>query len=237
MKDQQTLKLKTKKEQVNLYKYEEELYDEGYTYVCGVDEAGRGPLAGPVVIASCILPPFARIEGINDSKQLSEKKREELYKQIKRTALDYCVVFIKEKDVDELNIYNATKKGMLQAIEGLNKVKPDYVLIDAMPLSELETRNKSIVHGDALSASIAAASILAKVERDHYMEMMDKKYPNYGFAKHKGYGTKAHFEALAKYGPCKIHRKTFYPVSKYIAEAKQMSLDLFDDTEDSEDNQ
>ncbi len=221
--------MKSQKTEINIYKFEEELYDDGYHLVCGVDEAGRGPLAGPVVVASCILPPFLRIPGLNDSKQLSEKKREELYKIIVREAIDYKVVFIYEDEIDELNIYAATKKGMLEAINTI-ETKPDYVLIDAMPLDELEISNKSIIHGDALSASIAAASILAKVTRDQYMEKMDIKYPNYGFKRHKGYCTKMHVEALEKYGPCKIHRKSFYPVSKYIAKDKQLTLDLeFDD--------
>ena len=211
---------------VNLYKYEEELYDEGFKVVCGVDEAGRGPLAGPVVVAACILPPFLRIPGINDSKKLSEKKRDELYKIIVKEAICYKIVYITPEEVDELNIYNATKKGMLEAVEGL-KIQPDYVLIDAMPLGELHQSNKSIIHGDALSASIAAASILAKVSRDQYMKKMDIKYPNYGFARHKGYGTKMHLEALEKYGPCPIHRKSYYPVTKYYS--KQLSLDLGDD--------
>lgn len=224
------LALKNQKEEVNLYKFEEELYDEGFTNICGVDEAGRGPLAGPVVVASCILPPFLRIPGINDSKKLSAKKREELYKIIVKEALAYKIVYIYEDEIDKLNIYNATKKGMLEAIEEI-KIKPDYVLIDAMPLSELKTNNKSIVHGDALSASIAAASILAKVTRDHYMEKMDIKYPNYGFSKHKGYPTKDHIAALMKYGPSKIHRKTYYPVSTFFS--KQLSLDLdIDDKEE-----
>lgn len=223
--------MKSQKTEINIYRYEEELYDNHHHLVCGVDEAGRGPLAGPVVVASCILPPFLRIPGLNDSKQISEKKREELYKIIVKEAIDFKIVFIHEDEIDELNIYAATKKGMLEAIAGLEKT-PDYVLIDAMPLDELEISNKSIIHGDALSASIAAASILAKVSRDHYMEKMDIKYPNYGFKRHKGYCTKHHVEALEKYGPCKIHRKTFYPVTKYLAKERQLSLDLeFDDEE------
>lgn len=226
--------MKSQKEQINLYKFEEELYDEGFKNICGVDEAGRGPLAGPVVVAACILPPFLRIPGVNDSKQLSEKKREELYKIIIKNAIAYNIVFINEKTIDEINIYEATKKGMLEAINGL-KVEADYVLIDAMPLGELKTNNKSIIHGDALSASIACASILAKVSRDHYMEKMDIKYPNYGFKHHKGYGTKMHMEALEKYGPCKIHRKSFEPVARAMQKNKQMSLDLFDDEEDNKD--
>lgn len=210
-------------DQINLYEFEEKLYDEGFHLICGVDEAGRGPLAGPLVVAACILPPFLRIEGINDSKQLSAKKRKELYKVIVKNALAYKIVFVTEEDVDSLNIYQATKKGMLMAIAGL-KNKPDYALIDAMPLGELEIPHNSIIHGDARCASVAAASILAKVTRDEYMEKMDIKYPNYGFKKHKGYGTKAHMQALEKYGPCKIHRKSFAPVSKFYS--KQMSISL-----------
>jgi ribonuclease HII len=220
--------MKSQEKEINLYKYEEELYDNGFEAICGVDEAGRGPLAGPVVVAACILPPFLRIDGINDSKQLSEKKREELYKIIVKNAVAYNVVFINEKTIDEINIYEATKKGMLEAIEGL-KVKPDYILIDAMPLGELKQNNKSIIHGDALSASIAAASILAKVSRDHYMDKMDIKYPNYGFKHNKGYGTKLHMEALEKFGPCKIHRKSFEPVRRASLKTRQISLDLFND--------
>ena len=212
-------------DQINLYEFEEKLYDEGFHLICGVDEAGRGPLAGPLVVAACILPPFLRIEGINDSKQLSAKKRKELYKVIVKNALAYKIVFVTEEDVDSLNIYQATKKGMLMAIAGL-KNKPDYALIDAMPLGELEIPHNSIIHGDARCASVAAASILAKVTRDEYMKKMDIKYPNYGFKKHKGYGTKAHMQALEKYGPCKIHRKSFAPVSKFYS--KQMSIS-FDD--------
>lgn len=210
-------------EKIDLYKFEEELYDIGAHNICGVDEAGRGPLAGPVVVAACILPPFLRIEGINDSKQLSKKKRDELYKTIVKSALSYKIVFVSVEEVDELNIYQATKKGMLEAIRGLD-ITPDHCLIDAMPLGELEIPHTSIIHGDARCASVAAASILAKVTRDNYMEKMDIKYPNYGFKKHKGYGTKVHLEALEKYGPCKIHRKTYSPVSKYFS--KQLTLDL-----------
>ncbi len=210
-------------EKVNLYQKEEYLYDNGLKLVCGCDEAGRGPLAGPVVVAAVVMPPLLRIEGINDSKKLSAKKREELYKVIEKNALAISVVFVYEDEIDELNIYQATKKGMLEAINKL-KVKPDYSLIDAMPLSELKMPHESIIHGDAKSASIAAASIIAKVTRDHYMEKMDFKYPNYGFARHKGYCTKQHVLALEKYGPSPIHRKTYYPVSKYYNESRQLSL-------------
>lgn len=210
-------------QKLNLYEYEEALYDQGNQLICGVDEAGRGPLAGPVVVAACILPPFLRIEGINDSKQLTAKKREELFKIIVKNAVAYQIVFVSEADVDLLNIYQATKKGMLEAIRGL-EVTPDHVLIDAMPLGELKIPHTSIIHGDARCASVAAASILAKVTRDEFMEKMDVKYPNYGFKKNKGYGTKAHMEALEKYGPCPIHRKTYSPVSKYFS--RQLSFNL-----------
>ncbi len=209
----------------NIYKIEEELFDNGISLVCGVDEAGRGPLAGPVVIAAVIMPALERIDGINDSKKLSAKKRSELYKIIKKKALAISVVMIHEKEIDELNIYQATKKGMLEAISKL-KVEPEYCLIDAMPLNELTLPHDSLIHGDARSASIAAASIIAKVTRDEYMEKMDFKYPNYGFKRHKGYCTKLHKEALEKYGPCPIHRKTYYPVSKYYLKERQLSFDF-----------
>ena len=208
---------------VNLYQKEEYLYDSGLKLVCGCDEAGRGPLAGPVVVAAVIMPPLERIEGINDSKKLSDKKRRELYKIIEKKALAISVAFVYEDEIDELNIYQATKKGMLEAINKL-KVKPDYSLIDAMPLDELKMPHESIIHGDAKSASIAAASIIAKVTRDNYMEKMDFKYPNYGFKRHKGYCTKQHVLALEKYGPCKIHRKSYYPVSKYYEDVPERTL-------------
>lgn len=211
------------KKQINLYEYEEALQDKGYKYVAGVDEVGRGPLAGPVVVAAVILPQNKRIKGINDSKKLTEKKREELYKVIMKEAVAVSIAYVYEDVVDEINIYEATKKGMLEAVEKLS-VKPEHVLIDAMPLHELEIEHTSIIHGDALSASIGAASIIAKVTRDHFMEKMDFKYPNYGFKRHKGYCTKEHLEALEKYGPCEIHRKSFAPVAKYYN--KQLSFDF-----------
>ena len=202
------------KNNVNLYQYEEQLEDLGIKYIAGVDEVGRGPLAGPVVVAAVILPLNLRIKGINDSKKLSLKKRNELYKIILNEAIAVNVSFIDERVIDEINIYEATKKGMLEAISGL-KIKPEHVLIDAMPLRELAIAHTSIIHGDALSASIGAASIIAKVTRDEYMDKMDIKYPNYGFKHHKGYCTKEHLEALEKYGPCEIHRKSFAPVKKF----------------------
>lgn len=219
------LKVPTKNN-VNLYQYEEQLEDLWIKYIAGVDEVGRGPLAGPVVVAAVILPLNLRIKGINDSKKLSLKKRNELYKIILNEALAVNVSFIDERVIDEINIYEATKKGMLEAISGL-KIKPEHVLIDAMPLRELAIPHTSIIHGDALSASIGAASIIAKVTRDEYMDKMDIKYPNYGFKHHKGYCTKEHLEALEKYGPCEIHRKSFAPVKKFYT--KQLTLDLFEE--------
>lgn len=207
----------------SIYKFEEEIYDSGAKYICGCDEAGRGPLAGPLVVAAVILPPTLRIKGINDSKQLSAKTREAIYEIIIKEALAVKVVFISVEEIDTLNIYQATKKGMIEAITNLT-IKPDHALIDAMPLNELEIPHTSIIHGDALSASIAAASIVAKVTRDSYMKMMHEKYPEYAFDRHKGYCTKAHMEALEKYGPSPIHRKTFAPVSKFYN--KQIKFDI-----------
>ncbi len=207
----------------DLYKFEEELQDNGINLICGVDEVGRGPIAGPVVVAAVILPPTLRIKGIDDSKKLSEKKRNEIYKIIMKEAISVSIVSISEKVIDRIDIYQATKKGMLESISKLS-VKPQHVLIDAMPLNELKIEHTSIIKGDAKSASIAAASIVAKVTRDNYMTKMDFKYPNYGFKRHKGYCTKEHVIALEKNGPCPIHRKTFAPVNKYYS--KQMQFDL-----------
>ena len=215
-------------EKINLYAYEEALYDSGISLVCGVDEAGRGPIAGPLVVAACILPPLLKIEGINDSKQLSRSKREKLYKEITKNAIAYKIVYVSEQEIDETNIYSATIMGMQKAISEL-KIKPEHVLIDFMKLKDLDIPSTSITHGDALSASIAAASILAKVSRDQYMAKMDQKYPNYGFKHNMGYCTKMHMKALEELGPTPIHRKTFYPVSKYFNEVKQLELDLFEE--------
>lgn len=208
---------------INIYQHEEDLQDQGYNFVCGVDEAGRGPLAGPCVVAAVIMPLTCRIPGINDSKQLSSKKREELYKEIVRNAISISIVYVSESQIDQLNIYRATQLGMLRAVADLEQT-PDYVLVDAMPLGELDIPHESIIHGDARSASIAAASIIAKVTRDHFMEKMDIKYPGYGFARHKGYCTKEHKEKLNELGPCSIHRKTYAPVSSFFS--KQLSLQL-----------
>lgn len=187
---------------------EREKRAEGYTYIAGVDEAGRGPLAGPVYAAAVILPEEVFIEGINDSKKLSEKKREELFDIICEKALAYNIYSVDEKRIDEINILNATFEAMNGAVKGLTQ-KPDYVLIDGNRISGMEIPHETVVKGDAKSISIAAASILAKVSRDRYICKISEKYPEYGFEKHKGYGTAAHNEAILRYGPCPIHRKTF----------------------------
>ncbi len=183
------------------------LYDKSVGgIIAGVDEAGRGPLAGPVICAACIMGD-CYIEGIDDSKKLSEKKREYLYDNITNNCRAYAVGIIDEKTVDELNIYQATKIGMEKAVKSLS-IMPDIVLIDAMKL-DIEQSQLSLVKGDATSYAIAAASIIAKVTRDRMMREYDAMYPEYGFAKHKGYGTAEHIAALKKYGPCSIHRRTF----------------------------
>ena len=188
--------------------YEREAQNNGYNAVCGVDEAGRGPLAGPVFAAAVILPQGLVIEGIDDSKQLSEKKREALYDEIKSLAVAFNVAFATEKEIDEVNILNATFLAMKRAVDGLS-LRPDLVLADGNRAPDLRLPTKTIVKGDSLSASIAAASILAKVERDRLMKKLSEKYPNYGLEKHKGYGTKMHVEAIKRYGPAEIHRKSF----------------------------
>ncbi len=179
-----------------------------YQYICGVDEAGRGPLCGPVAAAAVIMPKDSRIEGVNDSKKLSEKKREALYEQIIKEAIAYHVCLIDNDEIDNINILNATLKAMENAINGLS-VKAEFALIDGNRNKGITTPNQMVVKGDSKSYSIACASILAKVTRDRLMEEYDKEYPEYGFLKHKGYGTKAHYEAIEKYGITPIHRKTF----------------------------
>lgn len=202
MKEQELDRLK------NMLEIENSLYKKGYTYICGVDEAGRGPLCGPVVAAACILPRDECIEGVNDSKKLGEKKREKLYYEIISRALAYGIGISDVSVIEEVNILNATKLAMKQAIENL-KIKPDYVLIDGNQMINIDIDGQTVVSGDARSESIAAASILAKVTRDRMLIEYDKKYPEYGFAKHKGYGTKAHIEAIGKYGLTPIHRPSF----------------------------
>ena len=193
---------------MNWLEYENYAINNGYSAVCGVDEAGRGPLAGPVCAAAVILPENTIIEGVNDSKKLSEKKREQLYEVIKNTALSYSVSYATVEEIEELNILNATMLAMRRAVEGL-KIIPDYVMIDGNRAPKLETACETIVKGDAKSMSIACASILAKVTRDRLLYEYAKEYPQYGFDKHKGYGTKLHIEMLRKYGPCPYHRKSF----------------------------
>lgn len=176
--------------------------------VAGVDEAGRGPLAGPVVVAAVILPKEIDFLGINDSKKITEKKREELFEKITKEAVAYSIIEVSEKEIDELNILAATKLGVKKAVESL-KVHPGIVLTDALSGIDTKYNIVSVVKGDAKSLSIAAASILAKVHRDRKMKELAKEFPNYGFEKHKGYGTKKHYEALKEFGMCKIHRKSF----------------------------
>ncbi len=197
--------------------YEKAFRQEGYQVIAGVDEAGRGPLAGPVSIGACILPPDCFIEKLNDSKKLSEKQRDILYDKIIECAIAWKVIFVSEEDIDKKNIYQATVDGMYQSISELN-ITPDAVLIDAVPLPKLTQPSHSLIKGDQKSASIAAASILAKVSRDRLMEEYDRTYPQYGFAKHKGYGTAEHVDAIHKYGPCPIHRKTFEPIASILKE-------------------
>ncbi len=184
------------------------LKEQGYKYIAGVDEAGRGPLCGPVVVASIILKDDIKIEGINDSKKLSEKKRELIFGKLIKEAVSYNIQIIDVEEIEKLNILGATKLGMKKAVENL-EVKPDYVLVDGNQKIDIQTKFETVVSGDAKSLSIAAASILAKVTRDRLLLQMDEKYPEYGFKKHKGYGTKAHVEAILKYGITSIHRPSF----------------------------
>lgn len=188
--------------------YENKVISNGYTAVCGVDEAGRGPLAGPVCAAAVILPPNTIIDGVNDSKKLTEKKRESLFDVIKEKSLAYSVAWASVEEIEEINILNAAMLAMRRAVEGLT-VKADFALIDGNKAPQLDIPAFPIIKGDSLSMSIAAASILAKVSRDRLMYEYDKQFPDYGFAKHKGYGTKLHREKLLELGPCEIHRRSF----------------------------
>ena len=191
------------------YLYEENAINAGYKVVCGIDEAGRGPLAGPVHAAAVILPIGLEIEGLNDSKKLSEKKREQLFDIICEKAIDYSIGVASEKEIDEINILNATFLAMHRAVEGL-KIRPDYALIDGNQYPKIPfVIEETVVKGDAKSMSIAAASILAKVSRDRFMLEKTKEYPQYEFEKHKGYGTKLHYEKIREFGPSPIHRKSF----------------------------
>lgn len=188
--------------------FEKECIEEGTPIACGIDEAGRGPLAGPVVAAACILDPDKPIYGLDDSKKLSPKKRDQLYDEIIAKAKCFCVIRVEPKEIDEVNILNATKNAMRACVKGL-AIKPDVLLIDAVNLDGTGIPVKPIIKGDAKSNSIAAASILAKVSRDRIMEEYDKEYPGYGFAQHKGYGTAAHYAAIHELGISPIHRMSF----------------------------
>ncbi|MBE6679701.1 MAG: ribonuclease HII [Ruminococcaceae bacterium] len=190
------------------FEHEKALRDDGYIAVCGVDEAGRGPLAGPVVAAACILPIDCNIEGLNDSKKLSEKKREALFEEIKEKAIAYSIASASNKEIDEFNILNATMLAMARAIEGLPKAA-DFALVDGNCIRNFPIPAAALVKGDAKCPSIAAASILAKVTRDRICMDMDKEYPEYNFKKHKGYPTKEHRDLVIKHGPCPLHRRTF----------------------------
>ncbi len=205
MKEKEELRLvKLKQIEEDIYKKHPELQ-----YICGIDEAGRGPLAGPVVVAAVVMPRDSMIEGVNDSKKVSEKKREELYDKIIEEAISYGVGIIDEKEIDKINILEATKKGLTTSLQEL-KVKPNLILVDALKgIDTLGIPYQSIIKGDALCYSISAASIIAKVTRDRIMRQWDEIYPQYGFEKHKGYGTKAHIDAIKEYGLCPIHRKSF----------------------------
>ena len=203
------------KTKIDLYEYENELKDKGIKYIGGVDEVGRGPLIGPVVACCCVLPDNFNLEGLNDSKKLTEKKRNEYYSYLIENTI-YGIGIIQPEEIDEINIYQASKKAMLQAIEEVRKqINLEHVLIDAMPL-DLDIPTTSIIKGDAKSISIAAASVIAKVTRDRLMYELDIKYPQYGFKKHKGYPTKLHLEAIKKYGLIEGYRKTYGPVKEIL---------------------
>lgn len=203
---------------MNNFEYDNEVRKEGYKLLCGVDEAGRGPLCGPVYAAAVIFPDNISIDGLDDSKKISEKKRELLFDEICEKAISYGIAFATVEEIEQLNILQATYLAMSRAVNQLS-VKPDIVLIDGNRIPpQISEPKRFIVKGDALSASIAAASVLAKVSRDRELREIDKQYPEYGFAKHKGYGTKAHYEAIEKYGILPIHRKSF--LKKYLSNEK-----------------
>ena len=194
--------------QPTMWEIEDQLYAQGVQIICGVDEAGRGPLAGPVCAAAVILPPHLEIPGLNDSKKLTDKRRRELYPLIQEQALAYGIAFADHAEVDKINILQATYLAMERALAQLS-IRPDIALIDGNRAKDFGLPVQTVVHGDSLSANIAAASILAKVTRDNLMLEMAESFPQYGFEVHKGYGTKAHYEAILQHGPCPIHRMTF----------------------------
>ncbi len=212
--------MKKIKEQIDLWQYEKELYKQGYEYIGGTDEAGRGPLIGPVVAACCVLPKDFILEGLTDSKKLTEKKREQFFPYIKEHAIAYGIGIVSPERIDEINIYQASREAMLLAIKEVReKINLEYVLSDAMPLS-LDIPSLPIIKGDAKSISIAASSVIAKVTRDHILEELDVKYPEYGFKNHKGYPTKSHLEAIEKYGLIEGYRKTYGPIKKILEAQK-----------------
>ena len=200
---------------MGLYKFENELRSKGYNLIAGTDEAGRGSLVGSVVIAAVVLPPNFYLAKLNDSKKISAKVREKLFDEIKAAAISYSCVEVSAEEIDTINIYQAAAVGMYRAVSEL-AVKPDFVLTDAMKVDFGEIPSQAIIHGDALSASIAAASIIAKVTRDRLADEWSKIYPEYGFDKNRGYGTKLHLDAIKKFGPTEIHRKTFNPVKNIL---------------------
>ena len=209
---------------IDPFKYEKELRKNGIKLIAGVDEVGRGPLVGPVVTACVILPENINLEGLTDSKKLSEKKRDFFYDEIKRQAISIGIGIVSNEEIDKINIYEATKVAMKQAISNCD-VKPEHVLIDAMKL-DLDIPSTSIIKGDLLSISISAASVIAKVTRDRMMYELDKKYPMYDFKSNKGYPTKEHLEAIKKYGIIPEHRKSYGPVKEYLERKEQLTLDL-----------
>ncbi len=210
-----------KTEDIDLLAFEKVLNQQGYHLICGTDEAGRGPLVGPVVAGAVILPEDFSLEGLTDSKKLSEKKREQFFPIIKEKAIAYGIGIVDAKTIDEINIYEASRLAMKKAIEAM-QVKPDYILTDAMPIPDYFVPVKPIIHGDALSLSIAAASVLAKVTRDHILYELDKKYPEYELKNHKGYPTKRHLELLKKFGPTKEYRFTYKPVRDLISKGDEI---------------
>ena len=216
--------MKNKKIEIDNYKYERELNSKGITLIAGIDEVGRGPLIGPVVAAAVIIPLNFALEGLTDSKKLSEKKREEFYKIIQEEALAIGIGVVDEKRIDEINIYEATKEAMIKAINNLS-IKPEHVLIDAMKL-DIDIPSTSIIKGDLLSISISAASVIAKVTRDHMLYEMDKEYPMYDLKNNKGYGTKKHIAAIKEYGITKYHRLSYKPVSDYKDKVNDIEKEL-----------
>lgn len=205
-----------KRRLLELVKFEQVARSKGFKCVAGIDEAGRGPLAGPVIAAACVIPEGVFYEGIDDSKQLSEKKRKALFlKLIEDPSISYSVAEVSHLEIDHLNIYQATLKAMKMAVDKL-PILPDFLLVDGMPLNHRQIPSEKIIHGDSLSQSIAAASIIAKETRDQLMSEFDQMWPQYGFSEHKGYGTKKHLEAIYKYGPCPIHRLSFKPLKTQV---------------------